>query len=51
MTVNPSPPRIAELLLSVMLPGGGIRESVLGDSHELYLARGREGWGRANRLH
>ena len=43
----PRPPRTAEALLSLFLPGGGIRESVLGDLEEMYALRvGRPRGGR-----
>ncbi len=35
----PNPPRIAEFLLGLLLPRQGIRESVLGDLHELFIGR------------
>jgi putative ABC transport system permease protein len=35
------PPRLPEALLSIFLPAGPVRESVLGDLHELYAARAR----------
>lgn len=38
----PRPPRLAEALLALLLPGDGIRETVLGDLHELYLRRLRD---------
>jgi putative ABC transport system permease protein len=38
----PPPPRAAEALLSFFLPAGGIRESVLGDLHEMYGQRWEE---------
>ena len=53
------PPRLAEWLLSLLLPGGGVRESVLGDLHEMWVARaataGRGSatmwyWGHAARI-
>jgi putative ABC transport system permease protein len=55
------PPRTAEALLSFFLPGGGIRETVLGDLHEMYVHRaagpggsrvraGRWYWAQAVRL-
>lgn len=36
---DPRPPRLPEAVLSWVLPSGGIRESVLGDLHELFWAR------------
>jgi len=39
------PPRIAEALLSLFLPDGGIRESVLGDLHELFVRRTQQAGG------
>ncbi|MDH3271685.1 MAG: ABC transporter permease [Gemmatimonadota bacterium] len=57
----PRPPRAAEALLTLFLPANGVRESVLGDLHEMFLerVRGRPGartaatrwyWGQALRL-
>ncbi|MFW6201760.1 MAG: ADOP family duplicated permease, partial [Gemmatimonadota bacterium] len=36
---SPRPPRLAERLLALCLPRGGVRATVLGDLHELHAAR------------
>lgn len=36
------PPRLAEWLLARCLPRGGVRDGVLGDLHEIFLARAAE---------
>jgi len=42
------PPRAAEALVTLFLPGGGISESVLGDLHEMYAKRAGGSGGRVS---
>ena len=42
------PPWTAEALLSLILPGGGIAESVLGDLHEMFVQRVEAAGGRVS---